>query len=54
VQGIVLAQGLVAAALYTALAGFSYSPTLTPGREPEPTPEAEPAVDREWDEAKNY
>jgi hypothetical protein len=29
-EGIVLAQGLIAAALYTAFAGFSYSPTLAP------------------------
>jgi hypothetical protein len=53
VEGVVLAQALIAAALYTAFAGFSYSPTLTPGRpvpplddqgsqvEPAPLPEPE-------------
>ena len=64
VEGIVLVQGLIAAALYTAFAGFSYSPTLTPtGDDPltieavpyvEPLPEPEDGVRPDgaapWDE----
>jgi len=34
VRGVVLLQALVAAALYTAFAGFSYSPSLRPERAP--------------------
>jgi hypothetical protein len=43
VRGVVLVQALVAAALYTAFAGFSYSPSLRPGRdEPPPVGDAYP------------
>jgi hypothetical protein len=43
VRGVVLVQALVAAALYTGFAGFSYSPSLRPGRdEPPPMGDAHP------------
>lgn len=42
VRGVVLLQALVAAALYTAFAGFSYSPSLRPEKAQEKTQEKAP------------